>query len=129
MLVLEYMLLQKKLAKLNIDTPYKTLKIKEQMRQLVTSIENKKQAITIYLESLEGNPKEEKAAPDITVADLITDNGMGNYLLNLTGSFGVKPSLKLITSIQNLYCLKKNRWNDCSYFRIQTSLPNNDAAK
>lgn len=109
MLVLEYMLLQKKLAKLNIDTPYKTLKIKEQMRQLVTSIENKKQAITIYLESLEGNPKEEKAAPDITVADLITDNGMGNYLLNLTGSFGVKPSLKLITSIQNLYCLKKNR--------------------
>lgn len=77
MLVLEYMLLQKKLAKLNIDTPYKTLKIKEQMQQLVTSIENKKQAITIYLESLEGNPKEEKAAPDITAADLIIDNGMG----------------------------------------------------
>ena len=42
----------KKLAKLNIDAPYKTLKIKEQMWQLVTSIENKKQAITIYLESL-----------------------------------------------------------------------------
>lgn len=47
--------------------------------------------------------------PDITAADLIIDNEMGNYLLNLTGSFGVKPSLKLITSIQNLYCLKKNR--------------------
>ena len=36
------------------------------MWQIVTSVEKNQQAIIIFLDSLEGNPKAETAVPDLT---------------------------------------------------------------
>ena len=46
------------------------------MWQIATSVEKNQQAIIIFLESLEGNLKAEKAASDLTATDLNTDQGM-----------------------------------------------------
>ena len=62
--------------KFTTETPYKTWKNKVEMWQIVTSVEKKQQAIIIFLESLEGNPKAEKAVSELTATDLNTDGGM-----------------------------------------------------
>ena len=46
------------------------------MWQIVTSVEKNQQAIIIFLEFLESNPKAEKAVSDITATDLNTEQGM-----------------------------------------------------
>ena len=43
------------------------------MWQLVTCIEKKEQGIIVLLESLEGNSKAEKAVPDLTAAEVNTE--------------------------------------------------------
>ena len=60
--------------KFTTESPYKTYKV--QMWQIVTSVEENQQAIILLLESLEGNPKAEKAVSDLTATDLNTDQGM-----------------------------------------------------
>ena len=46
------------------------------MWQIVTSVDKTQQAIIIFLESLEGNPKAEQLVSDLTATDLIADQGM-----------------------------------------------------
>ena len=46
------------------------------MWQVVTSVEKNQQPIIIFLKSLEGNTKAEKAVSDLTPTDLNTDQGM-----------------------------------------------------
>ena len=73
----EYISSQKETPpKFTTETPYKTWKNKIQMWQIVTSAEKNQQAIIIFLDSLEGNPKAETALPDLTATDLNTDQGM-----------------------------------------------------
>ena len=67
--------LKKNLPKFTTEIPYKTWKNKVQMWQLVTSVEKNQQAIIIFLESLEGNTKAEKAVSDLTATELNTDQG------------------------------------------------------
>ena len=51
-------------------------KNKVEMWQLVTSVDKKEHAIVILLQSLEGHSKAEKAASELTAAELHNDNGM-----------------------------------------------------
>ena len=67
--------LKKNLPKFTTEIPYKTWKNKVQMWQLVTSVEKNQQAIIIFLESLEGNTKAEKAVSDLSATELNTDQG------------------------------------------------------
>ena len=72
------MLSQKKtLPKFASEIPHETWKNKVQMWQIVvTSVEKNQQAIIVFLESLEGNLKAEKAVSDLTETDLNIDKGM-----------------------------------------------------
>ena len=67
---------KKTLPKFTTETPYKAWKNMVQIWQIEISVEKNQQAISIFLESLEGNPKAEKAVPDLTATDLNTDQGM-----------------------------------------------------
>ena len=57
------------------------------MWQIVTSVEKNQQAIIIFLEFLESNPKAEKAVSDITATDLNTDQGMNLQFEKLDKAF------------------------------------------
>ena len=70
---------KKTLPKFTTETPYKTWKNKVQIWQIVTSVEKNQQAINIFLESPEGNPKTANAVPDLTATDLNTDQGMNFF--------------------------------------------------
>ena len=68
---------KKTLPKLATEVPHETWEKKFQMWQIVvTSVEKNQQAIIIFLESLEGNLKAEKAVSDLTETDLNIDKGM-----------------------------------------------------
>ena len=51
-------------------------------------MEQNQQAIIIFLESVEGNPKAEKAVSDLTATDLNTDQGM-NLLFEKLDLFSI----------------------------------------
>ena len=64
---------KKKTPRFNQDISYRSWKNKIKMWQLVTCIEKKEQGIIVLLESLEGNSKAEKAVPDLTAAEVNTE--------------------------------------------------------
>ena len=55
---------------------YKTWRNKIDIRQLVTFVLKKEQAIIILLDSLEENGKAEKAVSDLTATELNNDEGV-----------------------------------------------------
>ena len=71
-------------------------------------MEKNQQAIIIYRESLEGNPKVEKAVSDLIATDLNTDQGMNLLFEKLfVNYFKVKQLMKHIVRIQRLYLSKE----------------------
>ena len=69
---------------------YTSWKNKAEMWQLVTSVDKKEQAIVILLQSLEGHSKAEKAASELTAAELHNDIGMKVLFEKLDMVFKVK---------------------------------------
>ena len=67
---------KKTLPKFLEGMPYKTWKNKIDMWKIVTAIPKEQQAITLLLESLEGNNKAEKAKSELTASDVNDENGM-----------------------------------------------------
>ena len=65
-------------------------------------MEKNQQAINIFLESPEGNPKTANAVPDLTATDLNTDQGM-NFFEKLDKVFQSETTDE---STQHLYLLK-----------------------
>ena len=98
---------KKTLPKFTTKTSCKTWKNKVQMWQIVTLVEKNQQAITIFLESLEGNLKAEKAVSDLTITDLDNDQGI-NLFEKLTKYFKVKQLMKHIVRTQHLYLSKEH---------------------
>ena len=69
------------------DVPYKVWKNKLSMWTLVTAVPKREQAIIVFLESLNGNHKAEKAVADLTADELNKDDGLKILIEKLDVSF------------------------------------------